>query len=120
MHCTMNTSIDYLPVIFFSMLTNAPYEPLAEAYEIAMKTPAVAKLSEQIRANRDGVYTPIKEKTVDDAIDAIYMITEKYNEEMLAGNPIILTKEKERSKDSGNIVKIAIKKKLIAEGLLKK
>ena len=47
----MNTSIDYLPVVFFSILTNAPYEPLAEAYEIAMKTPEIAKLNEQIRAN---------------------------------------------------------------------
>jgi hypothetical protein len=73
----MNTPIDYLPVVFFSILTNAPYEPLAEAYEIAMKTPAVAKLNEQIRANRNGVYTPIREKTVDDAIDAGKIMEEK-------------------------------------------
>ena len=116
----MNTPIDYLPVVFFSILTNAPYEPLAEAYEIAMKTPAVAKLNEQIRANRNGVYTPIREKTVDDAIDAIYKITDKYNEEMFVGSPAELARIKEHSKKSGNILKSAIKKKLIDEGLLEK
>lgn len=116
----MNTSIDYLPVVFFSILTNAPYEPLAEAYEIAVKTPAVAKLNEQIRANRNGVYTPIREKTVDDAIDALNKITDKYNEEMFVGSPAKLAQIKEHSKESGNILKAAIKKKLIAEGLLEK
>ena len=113
-------SIDYLPIVFFSILTNAPYEPLAEAYEIAMKTPAVAKLDKQIRANRSGVYTPIREQTVDDAIDALYKITDKYNEEMYVDNPAELAQIKKHSKESGNILKAAIKKKLMAEGLLEK
>ena len=116
----MNTPIDYMPIVFFSILTNAPCEPLVEVYEIAMKTPAVAKLDEQIRANRNGVYTPIREKTVDDAIDALYEITDKYNEEMFVGNPAELAQIKEHSKESGNILKAAIKKKLVAEGLLEK
>lgn len=116
----MNMSIDYLPIVFFSILTNAPYEPLAEVYEIAMKTPAIAKLNEQIRANRSGVYTPVREKTVDDAVDALYKITDKYNEEMFVGSPAELAQIKKHSKESGNILKAAIKKKLIAEGLLEK